>query len=251
MILVFITGTAGSGKSYLTKAVYDWLAQREQDVITCNIDPGVASLPYDPDVDVRNYIDYQQIMEEYSLGPNGALILASDMLASRVAELQDEIDSLNSDYIIMDTPGQIELFAYRESGQYITRELRADSKVLLFLFDPALANTPSNFLSILLLYTSVAIRMKIPSIPVLTKQDIHRDQVMKIMRWCSNPSLFEESLVGYNGEQYALYSELFRTTRKLSHGINPYPVSSLTGEGMVSLIGQITRISSGGEEMLD
>ena len=70
-------------------------------------------MPYKPDVDVRDYIDIRTLMETYNLGPNGSLVMASDMIATRLDDIQTEVDSLNPDYVIIDTPGQIELFAFR------------------------------------------------------------------------------------------------------------------------------------------
>ncbi|MDG6990440.1 MAG: ATP/GTP-binding protein, partial [Nitrososphaerota archaeon] len=154
--------------------------------------------------------------------------------------------------VIVDTPGQTELFAFRESGEFIVREMKADSKLLLFLVDPMLANTPSNFLSLALLSASVGLRLKVPKISVLTKRDIARDGVKRIGEWSKDTSLFEEALSGTkDGEQYSLYSELFRSIRRLSFGADLYPVSSTTLEGMIALVGEMTRIARGGEEFTD
>src|ERR1700685_2504563 len=130
MNIIYITGTAGSGKSLLTSSLVSWYREKSQDAIAVNLDPGVLSLPYDPDVDIRNSIDFQQIMTEYSLGPNGALIFANDLIASKLATIQEEMESTNADTAIVDTPGQIELFAFRESGPYIAKGLQAENKVL-------------------------------------------------------------------------------------------------------------------------
>jgi len=250
--ITFVTGTAGSGKSYLTSALKGWYVGRGEDAIAVNLDPGVVTLPYEPDVDVRQMIDLQGIMEEYSLGPNGALILAADMVATRLAEVQDEIDSQNAEYVIVDTPGQTELFAFRESGEYIVRQSRADSKVLLFLLDPLLASTPVNFLSLALLSASVGLRMSVPRISVLTKRDIAGEGVKRIVQWSKNAAVFEEALASTrDSDQYSLYSELFRSLRKLSFGSDLYPVSSTTQEGLIALVGEITRIGRGGEELTD
>jgi len=250
--ITFVTGTAGSGKSYLTSALKGWYVGRGEDAIAVNLDPGVVTLPYEPDVDVRQMIDLQGIMEEYSLGPNGALILAADMVATRLAEVQDEIDSQNAEYVIVDTPGQTELFAFRESGEYIVRQSRADSKVLLFLLDPLLASTPVNFLSLALLSASVGLRMSVPRISVLTKRDIAGEGVKRIVQWSKNAAVFEEALASTrDSDQYYLYSELFRSLRKLSFGSDLYPVSSTTQEGLIALVGEITRIGRGGEELTD
>jgi GPN-loop GTPase len=249
---VFVTGTAGSGKSLLTAALKNWYINRGEDAIAVNLDPGVLELPYEPDVDVRNRIQLQDVMQEYGLGPNGALILAADLTATRLSEIQEEIDSFKSENVIIDTPGQTELFAFRESGEFIVRELKADTKVLLFLIDPLLASTPSNFLSLALLSASVGLRLSIPKMTVLTKRDIAREGVKKITEWSRDTRNFEDALAGTkDGEQYSLYSELFRSVRKLSFGADLYPVSSVTQEGLIALVGELTRIARGGEEFTD
>jgi len=252
MDITFVTGTAGSGKSLLTGALKNWFVNRGEDAIAVNLDPGVLDLPYDPDVDIRDRIQLQSIMEDYGLGPNGALIFAADLVATKLPELQDEIDSFKAENVIVDTPGQTELFAYRESGEYIVTETRADSKLLLFLVDPLLANTPANFLSLALLSASVGLRLSIPKITVLTKRDIAKDGVKRITEWSRDTKVFEDALSSTkNGEQYSLYSELFRSVRRLSFGADLYPVSSTTQEGMIALVGEMTRIARGGEEFTD
>ena len=249
MDVVFVTGTAGSGKSLLTHALKTWYVNRGEDVIAVNLDPGVVDLPYEPDVDVRDSIQLQEVMESYGLGPNGALILAADLLATKLGALQEEIDSFEAENVIVDTPGQTELFAFRESGEFIVREMKGDSKVLLFLVDPLLASTPTNFLSLALLSASVGLRLKIPRITVLTKRDIAREGVKRISEWSRETRTFEDALSGTkDGEQYSLYSELFRSIRRLSFGADLYPVSSTTQEGMIALVGEMTRIARGGEE---
>lgn len=250
--MIFVTGTAGSGKSLLTHALKNWYTEKGEDVIAVNLDPGVVNLPYEPDVDVRENIRLQEIMDSYGLGPNGALILAADMIATRLGEIQEEVDSCRAEYVVVDTPGQTELFAFRESGEYIVRESHADSKVLLFLMDPLLGNTPVNFLSLALLSASVGLRMNIPRISVLTKRDIAKENVKKIQEWSKNASVFEDALsVTKDSEQYTLYAELFRGLRKLSYGVDLYPVSSITQEGFIALVGEIARFGRGGEELSD
>ncbi len=252
MDVSFITGTAGSGKSLLTGALKEWYVNRGEDAIAVNLDPGVVDLPYEPDVDIRDRIQLQEVMQEYGLGPNGALILAADLAATKLGEIQDEVDSHRAENVIIDTPGQIELFAYRESGEFIVREMRADSKLLMFLVDPLLANTPSNFLSLALLSASVGLRLNIPKITVLTKRDIARDGVKRIAEWSRDTKVFEDALAATkDGEQYSLYSELFRSLRRLSFGADLYPVSSTTQEGMIALVGEMSRIARGGEEFTE
>ena len=252
MDVVFVTGTAGSGKSTLTAALKNWYISRGEDAIAVNLDPGVLALPYQPDVDVRDKVDLEQVMEDYKLGPNGALILAADLVATKLAEIQEEVDSYRPEYVIVDTSGQTELFAYRQSGEYIVKEFEADSKVLLFLIDPQLCNTPANFLSLALLSASVGLRMGIPKIPVLTKRDSAVEVVKTVLKWSKDARSFEDALSSTkDSEQYSLYSELFRGLKRLAFGADLYPVSSMTLDGMIALVGELSRIGKGGEEFTD
>ena len=249
MNIVYVTGTAGSGKSLLTSSIVSWYREKSQDVISVNLDPGVLSLPYDPDVDIRTSIDIQQIMADYSLGPNGALILANDLIASKLPQIQEQIDSTTADFVVVDTPGQLELFAFRDSGPFIAKGLEADSKVLLFLMDSLVASSPTNFLSLILLSTSVQLRMGLPQIQVLSKIDLAMQSVPQIVKWTTDPIAFEEALSKIkSGEEYSFYSQLYRGLKKSSLSLSLYPVSSYTRDGFIGLIGEFARIFGGGEE---
>jgi GPN-loop GTPase len=246
--VVFLTGTAGAGKSLLTASLLSWYHEKSQNAIAVNLDPGVVALPYEPEVDVRTMIDLQEIMQKYSLGPNGALIFASDLIASKLPEIQDEIDSSNADFVIVDTPGQVELFAFRESGPYVAKELRADSKAVLFLIDSMLAASPRNFLSLLLLATSVHLRMELPMLQVLSKTDISRN-AQEIAKWSREPAKFEQSLSETKGgDSYTFYTQVFRALKNASISPGLYPVSGYTRDGFIALVGELSRIATGGEE---
>jgi len=81
---IFVTGTAGSGKSMLTSKILEYYQTNGVFASVLNLDPGVESLPYRPDVDVRDYVDIVQIMKQYDLGPNGSMIMANDLIAQRL-----------------------------------------------------------------------------------------------------------------------------------------------------------------------
>ncbi len=250
MNIIFVTGTAGSGKSLLTSSLVSWYREKSQDAITVNLDPGVLSLPYDPDVDIRTQIDLQQVMTDYSLGPNGALIFANDLIASKLANIQEEIDSTAADFAIVDTPGQIELFAFRESGPYVARGLQADSKVLLFLVDSLVASSPTNFLSLVLLSASVKLRMDMPQLQLLSKTDLAQQAAAEIIKWSREEALFEEALSKIkSGDEYTLYTQLFRGLKRGPLSTNLFPISSYTREGFVALIGELSRIFNAGEDL--
>jgi len=249
MNLIFITGTAGSGKTTLTSILKKWYEERESDVIAVNLDPGALKLPYEPDVDIRNYIDIEEIMEEYELGPNGALVAASDLIAVNLQGIKEEVEEHKADYVIVDTPGQLELFAFRESGPFVARNLGGENKVVLFLFDFTVASSPFNFLSTVLLYNSLKLRLSLPQIAVLTKTDLSQMMTKKLMNWCTHHTTLEEEIAKMkDSESYLIANDVFRSFSSLSLIPVPIPVSSITWNGMLNLGSAISNVVGGGEE---
>jgi hypothetical protein len=246
---IFITGTAGSGKSLLTSKLLQWYRDNNVYPIALNLDPGAVSLPYNPDVDVRDYIDIVTLMENYNLGPNGSLVMASDMIATKLDEIQREVDGLNPDYVIVDTPGQIELFAFRASGPYFVTNLRADIKATIFTFDAMLVSSPINFVSIALLASSVKLRLKTSQINVLTKRDLVIDKLKDIMEWAGSHMMLEQALDGEKDAEYSLLSkDLARSMSKGGFSPGLIAVSSVTMNGMVNLNAALSRTLNLGED---
>ena len=92
MFFIFLVGTAGSGKSLLTASLEKWLVGSDLSVTVANIDPGVDSPPYTSDVDIREYVDYGEVMNNFGLGPNGALVASLDMAVGHI----DVVDGLRA-----------------------------------------------------------------------------------------------------------------------------------------------------------
>jgi GPN-loop GTPase len=250
MDAIFITGTAGSGKSLLTSGLLKSQTDNGQFSIILNLDPGVANLPYEPHVDVRDYIDIQTIMETYNLGPNGSLLMASDMVATRLEEMQEQVDELNPDCVIVDTAGQIELFAFRASGMYFVSNFRADNKAMIFTFDGMLVSSPINYVSVLLLASSVRLRLNTSQINVLTKRDLVIERLKSILQWSTSITALEAALNSEKDTLSSLFSkDLVRAVAKSGLMEGLVAVSSLTTSGMVNLTASLARILRQGEDM--
>ena len=246
---IFITGTAGSGKSLLTSKLLQWYRDNNAFPVALNLDPGAASLPYEPDVDVRNYVDIATLMDSYGLGPNGSLVMASDMIATKMDEIQKEIDELNADYVIIDTPGQIELFAFRASGPYFVSNLHADAKATIFAFDGVLVSSPINYVSISLLSSSVKLRLKTSQVNVLTKRDLVIEKLKGIMDWAGSHTALEQALDVEKDSEYSLLSkDLARSMSKGGFAPGLVAVSSMTMNGMVNLAAALSRTLNQGED---
>jgi len=246
---IFLTGTAGAGKSLLTSVLKTWYSDKGTTAIAVNLDPGAFSLPYSPDVDVKDHIDLPSIMDSYQLGPNGALIFASDMISTRLPEIQEQVDTLNPDYVIFDTPGQIELFAYRQIGPYIIENFICDAKSNIFLFDSTLVSNASNYVSITLLAASLQLRLNTPQIVALSKCDVAGDHWKKLLEWSSDSLKLEEALFEEKkSTEYVLSSDILRNLVKSDFFYELIPLSSVTQDGLLDLSATLSRILSGGEE---
>lgn len=249
MLLNYFIGTAGSGKSTLTGEMKNYVITRnpETSAITLNLDPGVRAIPYNPDIDIRDFIILEEVMDEYGLGPNGAMILASDLMVNFLDDLKDEIDEYNPDWIFVDTAGQLELFAFRETGPLIASTLGFGSiqRAVTFLFDSHFVLRPNGFISTLLLAASVQFRFKnISQINLLSKVDLlDEDQIDMIVNWSQDFRALEDSTnereKGLIRELSMLISEVFIALGSTSEII---PCSVKEANGLDMLFGYLQRV---------
>ena len=252
MKAIFVTGTAGSGKSLLTSKILQYYEKNGTFASVLNLDPGVESLPYKPDIDVRDYVDIVAIMKQYDLGPNGSMIMASDLIASKIDQLENEINSVNPDYLIVDTPGQMELFAYRNSGPFFIQNINADEKTNVFLYDGTMITSPTNFVSVSLLAVSIKLRLGLPTINVITKTDLIPDKIDQVLKWSSDITSLEESIgKDSDGETYSFTTDILRSLNLGGFTENLIPISNATEEGMVNLQSALSKIINLGEEVED
>lgn len=250
MFIVFIIGTAGSGKSLLTATYGDWLKMSKQDVAIVNLDPGALTLPYSPDVDVRDFVDLGGLMEEYGLGPNGALVMAADLIADKIEQISEEVEDLKSDIVLVDTSGQMELFAFRASGPYIAKELTKEAKAMVYLFDSVFSVDPLNYVSNLFLSTAVHNRFFMPQVHLLSKTDLlPTEEVNRIVDWSANPKALEASIErNLEGTKRLLSRNIMRVIHHLGLKFLLLPVSAKTNDGMINLNTVLERLLADGEK---
>lgn len=231
---VYFIGTAGAGKSTLVAAYDRWAKQHGLTTVIVNLDPGAEALPYEPDVDIRQWVKISEIMEEHGLGPNGAQIAAADMIALNLDEVQAEIETYRADQVLVDTPGQLELFVFRQSGKHIVETLNPGRSAIAYLLDPFLARTPSGFASQLLLAATVMFRFQDPMMFLLSKSDrIEGDMLERIRSWASDPMALEGDVLGesptMNREFSAQVTKLLETMGVENHIL---PVSAQDSSGL-------------------
>ena len=190
MLIQYVIGPAGSGKTTLIKSLVEYLQEYNQEisVVTINLDPGCRTLPYTPDIDIRDYVTVDEVMEKTGLGPNGAMIAATDLMVNYIEDLKYEINQYNDpEIILVDTPGQMELFSFRNSGPMIANALGFGSvkRGIIFCYDSTMCIHPNGLISTLLLAASVQFRFAdLSQINLLTKKDlIHSEKLEMILKW--------------------------------------------------------------------
>lgn len=236
-IMVYFVGTAGSGKSTLTYAYQKWLLREGYDSIIINLDPGAELLNYEPDIDIREWLKLQDVMEEYNLGPNGAQIVCADMLAFKIQEVKDILDTFKTNYVLIDTPGQIELFSFRKASNVVIDTLGRDRSIVNFLFDPFIGSVPNGFISLVMLAATVQFRFNLPSLNLLTKVDLAEPETVNTMiDWSKNiERLYSDAEKGSKEMVDHLNFELLKVLEDMELIKELVPTSSETGEGMADI----------------
>ncbi len=248
--LLYIIGNAGCGKSSLTSAFKNWMQAHGYEAVTVNLDPGVEWLPYAPDIDVREWIRIDEVMRNYGVGPNGAQIVAADLLAVEVEKLRSAMEEYVADYYIVDTPGQMELFTLRSSSHVVVECLGRREAVLAYLFDPSLAKTPQGFISLVLQCLSAQFRLDLPCVSALSKADlISAEEREKILEWSREPEALYLALTSEGSLTATLSTELFRALESMQAYRELVPTSSETGEGIPDLYSAVQQVIYGSEDL--
>jgi GTPase SAR1 family protein len=249
-VYLYLVGTAGSGKTRLTAALRRWCVEHHLDAVAVNLDPGAEELPYEPDVDIRDWLRLADIMAEHGLGPNGAQVVAADLLALNAQELLDAIEGFRSDYVLLDTPGQTELFVFREAGKHIVERFAPERSALAFLVDPFLARRPAAFVSQMMLAATAQFRFQVPMVSVLSKADaLPEEDRERILSWMEDPGLLHEALdLGQEGMHGVLNAGVLRVLEELGATTQLVPASAETLDGLDDLYGFLQNAFAAAED---
>ena len=251
MRFVYFVGTAGSGKSTLVKSYRDWLGNNGIDCMTINLDPGVDMLPYDADIDIREWVALDEVMGEYNLGPNGAQIVAADLMAVNIKKITDLLDGVRTEYVLVDTPGQLELFAFRESSNVIVEAFGKEKSMVVYLSDPMLCKTSNGFVSNMVLSSLVEFRLQLPVINILTKADLMKDEDRdrKISWFENSDSLYDDLLDNDANPQTVVGMELFKAVESVGIFGQIRAVSAVENTGLEEIYSATQLEFFGGEDI--
>jgi Conserved hypothetical ATP binding protein. len=249
-LLVFIIGPAGSGKSTFTSSFKDWLLSQNVPVSTINMDPAVESLEYDPDIDIREFVFVRDVLEKYDLGPNGAIIASLDLAVEYLDKVTDQVNELPEGYVLVDTPGQMEIFAYRQSGRYIIKELcPVDRKCsAVFLIDATICMEPYDFLSQIFLSSSVYYRFRFPLLALINKIDLLDQKKEKNSEMGLRERCIRKCLEGIESVDKDFTRKIARMLSEYMEIVPFIPVSSKLSENFEEVYYYLHQIYRGGED---
>ena len=248
---LYFLGTAGCGKSTMVRGFHEWMAGLGLDAVTVNLDPGADRVPYDVDIDVRDWIRLNEVMEEHGLGPNGAQVVAADLLAMNAGELAAVMETFRTSYFLIDTPGQMELFTFRESSRVVIDTFGREDSALVYLNDPALVKTPSGMISSVLLSATALFRHVLPFVNVLSKSDlVSPEELETILKWSLDPLELYDALMQDEATPKTLLDvEFFKSMETIGVYRKLLPVSSEASTGFEDVYSQVQLTFEGGDDL--
>ncbi len=252
MRFIVLVGPAGSGKSTLASELSRHMEDYGVTVARVNFDPAAEVVPYDPDVDVRDYITASEIMEREGLGPNGALIVAVDSLINYVSSIRERIEEYEPDYVVVDTPGQLELFAYRMGGPLVLESLIIDDPAAtVFLADAIFMENPASMVSIFTLASSVAVRLRRPQVNIVSRADLLSPDAYEIIERIPD----EGFLTGLAASDNRLPGDLRVLSQNLAEALyrsgflgGILPVSVKDPDSLAALYAKLQQILAAGDD---
>lgn len=171
---MLVMGPAGSGKSTFCDVMRLHCEACKRTVHCVNLDPAAEVFRYPVSVDVRNLITLDEVMQELKYGPNGGLLYCMQYIQQNLDWLEEQIGDYDEDYLIIDCPGQIELYTSSNCLRLIIEEIiRWNYNVCgVFLLDSQFALDASKFVGGTLMCLSAMLQIQLPHVNVLTKMDI-------------------------------------------------------------------------------
>lgn len=185
IIIIYVILNKGVGKSFYCKTIQEHCQLSKRTMYIGNLDPAAEYFEYDPAFDVRDLVNIDSAMEEFGYGPNGALVYCMEYLYQNSDWLHNELDQFGEDdYVILDCPGQIELYSHLPIMHNIVNLLTmwGFRVVSVYLLDALFVLEPSKFISGCMLSLSCMLNLELPHINVITKCDIaDKEQIAQIL----------------------------------------------------------------------
>jgi GTPase SAR1 family protein len=169
-----------------------------------NLDPAVRNVPFESNIDIRDSVNYKEVMKSYNLGPNGGILTSLNLFATKIDQIltllekRTDPDPANPTVkpiknILVDTPGQIEVFVWSASGSILLDSLASTfPTVVAYIIDTPRTASTSTFMSNMLYACSILYKTKLPMILVFNKTDVKDAEFAK--EWMTDFEAFQADL---------------------------------------------------------
>ncbi|XP_060661711.1 GPN-loop GTPase 1 [Drosophila nasuta] len=194
-VCIIVLGMAGSGKTTFTRSLIQH-AQSQFNPYVVNLDPACREVPYAAHIDIRDTVNYKEVMKQYQLGPNGGIVTALNMFTTKMpkfAELVRRAGERGHKWCIIDTPGQIEVFTWSASGNIITEGLATMfPTIVVYVMDVVRSTCPTTFMSNMLYACSILYKTRLPFLVTLNKIDLK--ECSFVQEWMTDFEAFQDAL---------------------------------------------------------
>ncbi|MHA1271199.1 MAG: ATP/GTP-binding protein [Candidatus Helarchaeota archaeon] len=172
--VIFFIGSAGAGKSSLVGNFGKWIKERRKETVKLiNLDPGAIYIPYRPDFNIRDDFTVEEIIKNEHIGPNGAIIRSNEIILKNFERYLEIFKNFNCEYILIDTPGQLEIFIFKDIALKILDLLSNEFRVIgINIIDSNLTRNPSELVIAHLISLILSFRLGIEIINIIHKSDL-------------------------------------------------------------------------------
>ncbi|KAF2289326.1 hypothetical protein GH714_034884 [Hevea brasiliensis] len=206
-VVIIVVGMAGSGKTtFLHRLVCHTQAANIRGYVL-NLDPAVMTLPFGANIDIRDTVRYKEVI-------------------STIERRADQLD-----YVLVDTPGQIEIFTWSASGAIITEAFASTfPTIIAYVVDTPRSSSPTTFMSNMLYACSILYKTRLPLVLAFNKIDVAQHQFA--LEWMEDFEAFQAAVSADHSYTSTLTASLSLVLDEFYKNLKSVGVSAVSGVGM-------------------
>ncbi|CAL2226641.1 unnamed protein product [Prunus armeniaca] len=232
-VIIIVVGMAGSGKTTFLHRLVSHTRESNIRGYVMNLDPAVMTLPFGANIDIRDTVRYKEVMKQFNLGPNGGILTSLNLFATKFDEVVSVIEKRADqlDYVLVDTPGQIEIFTWSASGAIITEAFASTfPTVIAYVVDTPRSASPVTFMSNMLYACSILYKTRLPLVLAFNKIDVAQHQFA--LEWMEDFEAFQAAVSTDSSYSSTLAQSLSLVLDEFYKNLRSVGVSAVSGAGM-------------------